>query len=423
MHARRQVTRLQNQMGGKLARLWRRLPIPSSLRQRMTGPLLWRSGLVQVPVSRVLLGGQNDLTAAEYAAAAGDLLWSSRPVADGPHADLLRQARQGTLDDVTILTSPYAEMARTCIRLSGHYFGADDDEGIVRVARDFLAWALEGRQPTPFPGRSNPDAPVLLTPIQNSDCLQLVDGHHRMAARCLAGDLLVPARVRRLPVSTPLQDLLDRMSWIGGRRELYQPVDAPELELSWTTVRRCRDRLDRMEKLLADIGVSAPGSTYLDVASAYGWFVNGMSRLGFSSVGVERDPLAAQLGPAVYGIEPQQVVTADAVDFLRSAEQEWDVVSCFSLLHHFVLGRGAVDELALLRLLDRVTGRVLFLDTGQAHEEWFQRSLREWDREHILEFLERYGTFDRVIDLGPDHDAVPPYEKNYARTLFACVRD
>lgn len=423
MNPRKWALRLQNRIGGKATRLWRRLPLSARVRRRATGPLVWRAGLSQVPVHRLLLGGQNDLTAAEYAARSGDLLWPSRPVSEGPHADLLRRARLGELDDRAILSSPYGEMARTCIRLSGHYFGATDDEGIVRVARDFKAWAFEGRQPLPVPGRSDPDAPVLVAPVRNSDCFQVVDGHHRVAAQCLSGNGLLPARVRRVPVSTPLQDLLDRMSWIGGRRELYQPVVAPELELSWTTVRGCRDRLARMEKLLADVGVQGPGSTYLDVACAYGWFVDGMSRLGFESAGVERDPLAAELGPAAYGIEPHQVVTADAVDFLRSAPGEYDVVSCFSLLHHFVLGRGSVDAESLLRLLDRVTGRVLFLDTGQAHEAWFRDSLREWTTPHIIEFLEEYGTFDRVIDLGPDHDAVPPYEENYARSLFACVRD
>ena len=116
-------------------------------------------------------------------------------------------------------------------------------------------------------------------------------------------------------------------------------------------------------------------------------------------------------------------MTGDAVEFLRGDTGPYDVVSCFSLLHHFALGRGSVDEVALFRLLDRATGRVLFLDTGQAHEAWFRKSLPEWNADYVREFLEQYGTFDRVIDLGPDQDAVPPYEDNYGRHLFACVRD
>jgi hypothetical protein len=91
-------------------------------------------------------------------------------------------------------------------------------------------------------------------------------------------------------------------------------------------------------------------------------------------------------------------------------------------LHHFVLGRGSVGHEELLRLLDRVTGRVLFLDTGQEHEEWFRESLAGWDADSIRRTLLENTSFDEVVDLGPDLDAVPPHERNYGRRLFACVR-
>jgi hypothetical protein len=87
-----------------------------------------------------------------------------------------------------------------------------------------------------------------------------------------------------------------------------------------------------------------------------------------------------------------------------------------------VLGRASVDAAELVRLLDRVTRRVLFLDTGEGHEAWFRESLAGWDAEKIAAFLTEHGTFDEVIDLGPDCDAIPPYENNYGRHLFACVR-
>lgn len=76
-----------------------------------------------------------------------------------------------------------------------------------------------------------------------------------------------------------------------------------------------------------------------------------------------------------------------------------------------------------MRLLDGATGRVLFLDTGQQHEKWFEESLSEWDTEYVKKFLLANSTFDEVIDLGPDIDAVPPYENNYRRHFFACVRN
>jgi ubiquinone/menaquinone biosynthesis C-methylase UbiE len=117
------------------------------------------------------------------------------------------------------------------------------------------------------------------------------------------------------------------------------------------------------------------------------------------------------------------VTVSDAERFLAATDRTWDVVSCFSLLHHFALGRASIGPEELLHLLDRVTGRVLYLDTGQAHEAWFRESLPEWDTEYVRAYLSRHTTFDEVVDLGPDCDDVPPYQHNYGRHLFAAVRN
>lgn len=397
----------------------RSAPLPPPVRRGLGRRLAWRAELQQVPVGKLLLGGQNQMSAADFAAATDDLLWASRRVVDGPHADLLRRARQHDLTDEEILSSAYATLARRCIALTGEYFSAVDDAGILEVARDYVATALTGRAPGALkPRQSEATEPIRVAPIQDSDCYQVIDGHHRIASHGLAGEDRVTVQVNRVAVRTPLQSLLDDMTWIGGERELYQPIDAPELA-QWPTVRRCTDRLTAMDRFLAD----REAGTYLDVASCYGWFVAAMGGLGHRAEGVERDRLAPTLGATIYGLDAQQVITADAVDYLCATERTWDVVSCFSLLHHFALGRGAVDAASLVRLLDKVTGSVLFLDTGQAHERWFSHSLAGWDTASIMSFLQRESSFDRIVDLGPDHDDRPPYAGNYGRHLFACVRE
>ncbi|WP_309647974.1 methyltransferase domain-containing protein [Nocardioides sp.] len=431
--ARKRADRAVSDLVHRLVLLARALPIPERLRRRLSSLVLWRPGTERVPLARVLLGGQNGLDADVFAHATDDLLWPSRHVSDGPHVTLLRTAADHELSDEEILASPYADLARTCIEASGQYFGATDDAGILALARDFVARDGSATSATSGatsgatrPHQSDPGAPVLLAPIKDSDCYQVVDGHHRLAADVVAGRSSVDARVRRVPVVTPLQDVLDRMSWIGGTHELYQPVSAPELDRSWTTVRRCTDRLQSMDRLLGTLGIEAEVSSYLDVASCYGWFLSSMQERGFAVQGVERDPLGATLGEAVYGLDRSHVHTGDAVDFLEERAdrgERFDVVSCFSLLHHFALGRASTDAAGLMRLLDDVTGRVLFLDTGQAHESWFRSSLPEWDTDYVRSFLEEHGTFDRVVDLGPDRDAVGPYADNYGRHLFACIRE
>jgi hypothetical protein len=132
--------------------------------------------------------------------------------------------------------------------------------------------------------------------------------------------------------------------------------------------------------------------------------------------------LAPPLGEAAYDLDPSSITVGNCEDFLTGSGRPWDVVSCYSLLHHFVLGRGSVSAEELARRLDKATGRVLFFDTGQEHEAWFRESLAGWDTDHVLAFLRENTTFDEIVDLGPDDDAVGAYADNYGRHLFACVR-
>lgn len=403
----------------------RRTPMPDAVRDGLRERIVWRRELVTVPIGALLLGGQNRDRATDIATASGDLLWGSTRVADGPHAALLALAaeRGAALSDAEVLDSAYAAMARTCIALSGQYFSAVDDDGIVQVSRGWVDRVLDRAGDTHRPPHATgPGVPVRVAPVRGSDCYQVVDGHHRVAEAAWRGEETVRVQVDRMAVDTPLTDLLNRMTWIGGAREKYQPLEAPELA-TWPTVRACTDRLRKMQDVALAEGIVPEQGSYLDVASCYGWFVDQMARSGYAAEGLERDPLAPELGHAVYGMARARITTGDAVDVLGRTQQRWDVVSCFSLLHHFALGRADIDAVGLVRLLDKVTGRVLVLDTGQAHEAWFAESLSEWDTDHVMEFLGRHTTFDRILDLGPDDDDREPYSGNYGRHLIACIRD
>jgi hypothetical protein len=397
---------------GRLVDAGRAVPIPPKARVVLSTALLRRPGRITVPVDRLLLGAQAGWTAREFADRTQDLLWASTRVVDGPHVGLLRLPEP---TDEEILASPYGRMARRCVDAGGTYFGAADDAGIIASARRFRSGEAGERRPEQS-GRLDP---ILVAPVRGTGYYQVLDGHHRLARAVADGETSVRVVTKWLPVTTPLQDLLLRMSWIDGNKELYQPLTAPELEEGWSTVRRCTDRLEKMRAFLSERGITG---SYLDVASCYGWFVSEMGKAGFDASGIERDPLAVPLGRAAYGLREGQISTGDAVELLTDPERTWDVVSCFSLLHHFALGRASVGAEELAGLLDGVTAKVLFLDTGQENESWFRTSLAGWDPEMIADFLRSNTGFDEVIDLGPDDDARPPYADNYGRHLFACVR-
>ena len=213
------------------------------------------------------------------------------------------------------------------------------------------------------------------------------------------------------------------MSWTEGIPQRYQPLDAPELA-TWPVVRRCDDRFALMQGFLAERGMlgDEPG-TYLDLAACYGWFVRAYADLGFEAHGNEIDPLSTWLARDLFGVAPQRWHVGELTQYLRSVETPFTVVSCLSLLHNYILEGGPESPEGLMRLIDRATAKVLFIDTGEAHEFWFRRTLQKWTPDYTARWLRENTTFDEVIALGTDSDAVPPFADNFGRTLFALVRN
>ena len=101
----------------------------------------------------------------------------------------------------------------------------------------------------------------------------------------------------------------------------------------------------------------------------------------------------AYLRPRSFGVcRTTDIVSVLDQERLRSI----DIVSCFSVLHHFVLGNMRCSAEESIRKVDAVTGTALFLDTAECHEKWFAESLAGWDAEFIRKWLKEHTSFTRV---------------------------
>lgn len=385
-----------------------------------------------VPIDKLLCGGEHGLPAAPYARHTGDFRRPSTPISQSPHVRFLEEYQrvgEEIFQPERFRQTAYFANAAQCISVVGQYFDCTSEDQVVEIARGFVNRFL-GKERTngelrSAPEFSSPDSMVRVRPIEFSDCYEIVDGNHRLAIAYMRGEKTHPVLVYFPATRTPLQQLLLDYAWCAmrGETEIYQPVESPELGAYWVRIRRCTDRLDMMKKFLEEnAGLLPEHPTYLDVACSYGWFVRAFDEMGFKARGVEIDWAAGEIGRRVYGLAEGQVTRSDAVRFLQSNTGTFDVVSCFSLLHHFVMNRASVSAEEMLRLIDRATGKVLFFDTGQDHEEWFRESLAGWNADRIERWVLENSTFTKVQRLGTDTDNVPPFEKNYARTLFACTR-
>lgn len=338
-----------------------KIPFGQVLRQQVRH----RPALRKIPVSRLLMGSQAGLDSSGFAEAFGTLRFGSTPMDHSPHVELLRLAdrTQRPLCDEEIKATAYFEFARRLADTWGDYFGAETDEEIVEISRNFISWSqgMEKRS-TGNSGSSLRDH-VLVAKVHGSPTYQVIDGHHRLAVAIVQGARTVRVHRTWLSTETALQwRLFERGLGSRGLRSLDQPVAARELA-GWTVARNCPDRLVRIERLAGaardDAGV-AP--SFLDVGCGYGWYLAELKRLGWRVRGVDRDGLASEVATAFYDLDPAVVVVGEWTETVESLQETYDVVACLALAAAL---RSLDDEAAatrLLRALDARTARALVVD-------------------------------------------------------------
>jgi hypothetical protein len=381
-----------------------------------------RPHIARLPLERLLLGGESACSAAHFARLTGDIMRPSTSITRSPHVRLLQEYEERgarILEPDELRRTAYLENALLCVEIFGRYFDARDEAGVRDFAAEFIA-RYEGRPAPGSPrlGQSTPGSPVRVRRIVDSDCFEMIDGHHRTAIAQMRGEEHLTAQVEGPPVQTPLQSLVLDANFPAGRRELMQPIDAPDVGW-WPVSAPCREQLESMTGFLRGEGlIPARHSSYLDIGARYGWFVMQFAERGFAARGVERNPAARAVGLAAYGLRPESITRSDPVRYLNSNRMVHDVVSCLGVLDGYLAGEGSVSAEDFVRLLDSRTGKVLFLGGGLRDGAApgagvpGAGALEEWVRHHT--------TFSRITRL--DADTAPPAAVGRWGTLLVCAR-
>jgi hypothetical protein len=382
----------------------------------------------EIPLDRILMGGEGGMRALAYARLTGDLMRPSTPVARAPHAQLLREYEQegeALLEPERFGRTAYYANARDCLRIFGDYYPYVFEPAAIRLAavRFVRQFRRQDCSDLPAEGHTAAGEPIEVYPIRGSACFELAEGNHRCAFAVLAGQATIRARVLPQPQPTPMLELLQSVVWDSGQEELYQPLPLPELADRWTLIRCCTDRFERMHAFLRSQGLDpAAAGPVVDLGAYFGWFVSQFAAAGYDAAGVERDRNAIRVGELVYGNTRGRMIWDDAAVHLRERAAPAGVVSCLSVMHHFVLGRNRIDALAFLRLLDAGTSRVLFLEMGEEHEEWFRTSLAGWNAGRIKRWVLENSAFVEAVELGRDSDDTLKHRGNFRRMLFAFLK-
>ena len=390
------------------------------------------SRIQKIDLRRTLSYGEANHDAGRWAEMTGNFQRASLLLADSPHVKFLEKYNE--IGETLLLPkifeqTPYYRNAKECVAITGNYFGQRTLEGIAAQARSFINLydciiknnSLEVKFPSTAchsPTHSLPIVRKTWTP----KTVQIDDGMHRLAISWVSGRKETTALV--LPaMPTKLQSLVTQVARSQKRPGLYQPINSVEFDGSWAVIRRCTERFDMMLKFLSLGNYLAGDLSVLDLGCSYGWFVSEFFKKGANVIGVDENGAALKIGQIAYGLTVDQVVESDLLNYLETCGRTYDVVLLLSVLHHFAQkSDSTMSPVEILKRADAATESVLFIDTGQAHEQRFRKKLPDWDKDFIINFVKNHSSFDRVIPLGVDSDRNQRWCANYGRTLFACVR-
>lgn len=381
-----------------------------------------------VPVKKILMGGEGDVRAKQYAMLTGDLRRPSTATEQGPHFDLIKTAlswSDADFESEKLRQTAYYKNARNCMRVFGDYFPYVTTEQKISLAAKRFIYQARGQSIADLPsdGHSKHGESILLHPIKHSDCYEILQGNHRVAFAMNDRRENIDAVVLPDADTTPIQDMLGNVLWDSGEKLLYQPLDLPELAKEWTLLRECETRFKLMHTHLNSSSISLENkTTLLDVGSYFGWFVSRFANAGIDSYGIERDQIASRIGEIAYRNTQGRIIWDDAFLYLSKRVNEcepYDIVSCLSVMHHMVTGREKRDAIEFLKLLERSTKKILFFEMGESHEKWFGNSLTGWDADHIENWILKNTDFKHAVRLGRDVDATGAFKDNFGRMLFA----
>lgn len=199
----------------------------------------------------------------------------------------------------------------------------------------------------------------------------------------------------------------------------YQPISVGKTRSKQTT-RECEDRWAMVAQAIKNV----QARSLLDLGCAEGYFVRKAGEMGLFAIGVDRDYNRLGLIESARMIDKSEhsgfVLSSIDPDLLKTVPQ-FDVVLCFSVMHHIIRQNSYEHGLEMLRLMRRVTKKVFLFDMGQTNEistTWASKlpNMGDDPAQWIAAFLRDGGFTD--CELVGETDA---YRDAIKRYVFRCT--
>lgn len=374
------------------------------------------------------MGAEGDeLTGIDYARLTGNYFRTSTLCLDSPHVLLLKKYKiKGIecLNSEQFSSTEYFKNALEAIHYVFDYFPYIKKPGdIIKAANRFiLQFEKKDISFLPSAGHNKPSDIIEVRPIIGTEYYQLKSGNHRVAFAIMDKQKTIKAKVfYNQTTQTYFQDIVKKVVWDEGKL-LYQPIELPEFS-KMTLVRKSVDRVIKINDFLHNQNYNTENQTILDVGSYFGYFLNEYEKMGLNAFGVERDYMACEMAEDYFKIETSSLFKMPIEVFIEMHPKiEFDYVSFLSVLHHFAMNKSYIKADYLFQRLSKMTKKVMFFETGEQQENWFQDSLKGWDNEYIEDFIRNNSDFTQIVRLGRDSDNVGDYYNCYNRMLYALIK-
>jgi len=194
-----------------------------------------------------------------------------------------------------------------------------------------------------------------------------------------------------------------------GERHTYQPFFGVDMS-GWKLVRNdCPARLDiildavaRTDLVQVKLSDPVKQPAFIDLGCCSGFFSHGMAEQGFRSHGVDVAKHFILWANQVAFLKGQAIdyKCQDLLDFLRTSDKTYDVVSTFATVQWVMDQRGYEAGIECFQRIFEKTGSICIVEMGYTTEDIYRLKIKdrpsEIDRQWVMNLMESSAKFSQI---------------------------
>lgn len=369
--------------------------------------IFFKKNILDIPIEKIIIWDIHWINSYQYYKLTNNSNRLESKIIDSFYVKYFEKLKQQgwKISEYDIKKSDYFKEALFCIENLWSYFNCKNEKELLNLFKSFNINKYISDENFP-----------ILEKVKDSEFYTVKDWHHRIS-------LLYIKWINKITsyVCWEWYSWIQKViTWVRmtKEKELYQPINFLTTKY-YPLIRECEDRFKLINDFLNKENINKQ-QTLIDFACSYGYFVNSFNKIWINSTWVEIDKNAINIWKLSYW--DLNIINSSIQDFLNKNNTSYDIVLLFSIIHHFWLNKDFwkwwIKLNNLIKEIDKITNKFLFLDSWQNHENWFKNKLKKWDDKFIINLIMSNSNFKWYVKLWIDNDNKWKFIWNYWRSLF-----